>query len=298
MKIDDLIFDEDLLEKEIPTEEQEIIIEEEEIPEQNPQKQEENDDTAKVFFNALVEKGYFEEDPNFDGSYDSLDSKLESLPLMIQENILNQVNPELKDVLEFILEGKNNLSREEVFNFIKSQENSIETADEAREFLEGIYKSKNLTQRAIDAQLDDMEEEGTLLEEAKKIKESYIKDQIKEKQTLNLKEQERQKAFNDSLVNEINSFDANKQKLIKNTLSNINSIVKEISQDPKKYISFVDVLTRYKDGKFDFSDIEQKGSSKTAASLKESLSKANIKSSIVNSGSKPNLREEDLKLTL
>lgn len=288
MNIDDIVFDVDTLDKEVEVEETQEETKEEstEIEDQNESGDTDETDVApKAFFNALVDKGYFKEDPDFNGSYESLDEKIEELPQLIKESLLSQVNPEVEDVLHFILEGKQNLTREELIEFINAGNTEIETADDARNFLAEVYRKQGMKERAIEAQLDDLEEDNGLLEEAKKFANTQNENKIQEKQKLNRELEEQQTRFNETLVDEINNYPTEKQKQIKSTITNVGKIVGEISKDPKKYVKFVEVLSRYKNGEFDFSDIEKKGASNSTQRLKETLNKSAFSSASQNGAS-------------
>lgn len=279
----------------------------------------ENADALAVqTFNQLKEHGIIDDDPNnpFDGSWEKIDQALATLPNRILATMVEEA-PEIgKQLIKFAFSSEN-LTVEDFKQFAKTYldevENTtseIETMDEAREYLETIYKERGMRPSAIRAALDALEEDDALIEEAKqesdKNKENKHKqtDQlIAQKQKEDFDRAESQRQFVSKISEELESTGWNKQRVerIKTIMSNNNlgTLLNKTIASPKAIVKLADFLDYYdeKTGDIDYSKFMTKAETKQAKSFKEKVEQAintpnsNTKSTLTN----PNQDWDDLE---
>lgn len=233
------------------------------------------DETASFLYEVFKERGIIE-DEDFDGTEEWIEQKLGEYPQRVKEGILNSVPSETKDFVELLL-TKPNLTREDFVkfydDFLNDEQPVVDSIDEARDFLESKLKEQGLRANAIKAQLDDLEDEGLLLDEAKK----YLESETKTSKNLqNVKQElgEQQTAYNqfmENVVKEVEQFPEARRETIKRTMGNVSAIVNEISQSPSAYVELVNLLSYYKDGKFDLTTFKKQAQTEVTKSLKDKL---------------------------
>lgn len=240
----------------------------------------EADPTAQVAFEIYQQQGLIPEDVEFDGTFEQLEEYLQDAPNRVKNEILASVPSKAKDFVELIL-TKPDMSDEDFSQyyekFLNDHRPTIETADDARAYLTEVYKKQGLRERSISAQLDDMEDDGTLLDTAKDIlskEPSPIRKELETtKQQLADQEASTQK-FVSEVDTVIKTYSAPRQKAIREV--NVSQVVSEISKNPKAYAQFLDILTYYKNGNFDLSVFEKQGATTAVNSLKDRLSQKSI----------------------
>lgn len=226
-------------------------------------------ETAKVIFEQLVEEQVLPDDSEFDGSWESLRKNISELPQKILNSIIETRNDVSKDVLRYIFTS-NNISKDEMLNFIEtnmkeiSEESvSIDTLDSAREYLETLYKERGLKPKVIEATLAVLEEDQTLLDEAKEefekkklASKTNTEKLIAEKENEELKARQQRMEFTNSIIETLNStgWKPNKVEAIKQRIANneINPILAEIFKSPKALIKMVDFIGYYKNGDIEY----------------------------------------------
>lgn len=240
---------------------------------------------AKATYEEFLERGYITEsdDDKFDGSFDWINKNLESLPQRVQQDLIQSVPQEGRDLIEFVLEAGQNLTKDKLVSFYKDylsdEQSSVETDDEAREFLESVYKTKGMRDKAIAAQLDDLEDENQLLTEAQKelsLQESKVKKHIEEAKQMSAQQIKAQQDWNNSVEQHIQSLPAKQQKIVAETANKARDIVNEVSGKPDAYVELLKFLSYYKNGKFDLSTLEKEVATKTVSGLQNKLAAAKI----------------------
>ena len=296
-----MILDEEAIEfaplEETPTEQSELDVQNETDQEESVEQEEtpqENDELAKFTYEEYKNRGLIveTEDNPFDGTLDWIEKQMDELPSIVQNNLISKLPTEARDFVDLLL-TKPNLTKEDFKqfyqDFLNDESPVVETVDEARTFLESVYAEKGLKPKAIQAQLDDLEDDGQLLDEAKKEldkKGSVIKANL---QTIKQQEAEYQKQHTEFLTSvqiEIGTYSPVRQKAIKEIAPNVSQIVNDISSNPKAYTQLLDILTYYKDGKFDLSKFEKQAETKVVNKFKDRLSSVQISTERKDAGKK------------
>lgn len=321
---EELVFDLDeaVQEKEPGQEKTEEIVIEEESKDNSKDESSTYSDNADPLaiqtYQHLKEKNIIFEDEStkFDGTWETLEEQLESIPERVLNTMIQQA-PELgKQLIKFAFSSEN-ITLEDFKEFTKAyiEENSqpsteIDNMDEAREYLENVYKSRGMRPSAVRAALDALEEDELLIEEAKlelekdaKTKTKATDEIIAKKQNEDAQRYQDQQKFVQSISTELNETGWQKERVerVKKVMSggNISTILTEISKSPKAFIKLADFLDYYnKDTKdIDYSKFMTKAETKEALSFKDKVDKvvntpnSNTKSTLTN----PNSDWDDLE---
>jgi hypothetical protein len=286
---DNLIPDFDLpvleLEQELGTEVQEAVKEET----KETIVTEDIDPKAKAYFEELKSRGYVDESKEFQGTWEELDEYFDTLPQQVLDSVVQSLPEVSKDVMRFIATAGENITKDEMKNFFNTyfeeQENkslNIETADDAREFLENHFKELGLRPKAITSTLDALEEDDELLDEAKKIfeeknKESKVNKIIEDKNNQNTEKEQQLKERVEKIQEELKTIGW-KQEVVKEVTkvlsgNNLNTNLTKIITNPKGLIQLANLTRLYneKTGEFDLSAFVKQIETKTTTSLKDRL---------------------------
>jgi len=269
-----------------PVEEiQEVEETVEEIQEEE-QESEQSEPLANLVYQTLVEQGYLDEDPDFNGSLDYIDEKLQELPKKYIDDTINSLPEHTRKVLQYVT--TENVTEDEFKNYLKEfikEENQIDisSSDSARSFLEEKLKQQGLRPAAIQAQLDDLEDSDELLTEAEKILNAEKKktDQLQEQKIQQNQEQaKQQQEFMSSIQNTLkeSNWDKPKQEAILKTMPKANEIIYKASGKPKAYLQIIDFLASFNGEEFDVSKFETKAKSKATEEIKTRLEKSGFSS--------------------
>jgi len=277
---------------------QEEVIEDEEIQEEAPvsdlpeeelpEGPTEGDPLARVAFDSLVEKGILEPDSDFKKSFEELDSKFEGLPNKLLRSAIDELPDHSQTILKFIASAGTNLTADELQTFIKEYYKEqdtpeISTADEARSYLEQQFKTQGLRPSAIQAQLDELEDEGKLEEEAGKLLKSKNKvtdTLLQEKELENSKIVQAQKDFNVSVQTALQETTWSKpqREKVLQVIPKANQILNDVIKTPKAYLQLMDLLSMFDGKEFDLEHIKKQGESRVSSSIKEKLEKSGFSS--------------------
>lgn len=227
------------------------------------------DPAAIAVYEQLVEKGYVDNDEDFDGTWDQLDSNLENLPQRVLNSLVANTSDVSKDIVRFVF-SSDNITAEEILEFVKTnyeesniQSVEIETMDDARSFLERTYKERGMKPRAAEAAIAALEEDDLLLEEAK---EEYQKvaanAKPKTEALIAAKENETAAAiesknkFTADIITELNNtgWKPNKIEEVKNRIAKneVNQLLTDIFKSPKAFVKMVDFIGYFKDGDINY----------------------------------------------
>lgn len=276
------------------------------------------DPLAVQTFNQLKEHGIIDEDPNnpFDGSWDKIDEALATLPNRVLATLVEQAPDIGKQLVKFAFSSEK-LTVEDFKEFaktyldeIQNETSEIETMDEAREYLESVYKERGMRPSAIRAALDALEEDDALIEEAttesnknKETKHKQTDQIIAQKQQEDFDRAQSQREFVSKVSNELENTGWNKQRVerVKSIMSNNNlgTLLNKTIASPKAIVKLADFLDYYdeKTGDIDYSKFMTKAETKQAKSFKEKVEQAintpnsNTKSTLTN----PNQDWDDLE---
>lgn len=287
----------------LPTLELDEIIETEEITditeEQEPIVTQEADPKAKAYFEELKSRGYVDESKEFNGTWEELDQYFDTLPQQVLDSVVQSLPEVSKDVMRFIATAGENITKEEMKNFFdtyfqeqESKSLTIDTSDDAREFLENHYKELGLRPKAISTTLDTLEEDDELLDEAKKIfeeknKQSNVTKLIEEKNKQNTEQQEQAKQRVQKIQEELKTIgwkpDVVKEVTTVLSGNNLNANLTKIITNPKGLIQLANLTRLYNDktGEFDLSAFIKQIETKPTTSLKDRLENEAFSSSSV-----------------
>lgn len=287
-----------------------IVLEEEDlnvdqvVEEQEPKteeietgQQEIADPLAYSFYEELVNRGYLDETSDFKGSWEELDSMIADLPQRVLNSVIATMPDESKQILKFVAAAGQDLTKDELkkfFNtyFEESSAPDVSTNDSARAYLESVLEEQGLKPRAIQAQLDALEDEDALIEEAKKVlnsKTASTEEIIRQKEQEVREKRQAQQNFVRSIQEEIKSQGWRPERVAKvqTVFSEVNTILNQVASNPKAYVQLVDLLTYFDPNKkeFDLSVLTKKAESKAASTLKDNITKNGFSSSGSRSGS-------------
>lgn len=260
---------------------------------------------ARVAFESLVEKGILEPDENFKGTFEELDSKFESLPNKLLRSAIDELPEHSQQILKFIATAGQNLQPEELRNFIKEFYNEqdlpdVSTLDSARSYMEAHLKATTgLRESAIRVQLDELEDEGTLIEEAEKVlksKATKTDKLIQDKEEANKQLADEQRQFVQSVntaLQETTWSKAQQQKVLQ-TIPKTNNILNEVVKNPKAYVQLIDFLAGFNGKEFDIERFRKQGESRTISTVKERLEKSGFSSASSKTQSTTDVPQDDL----
>lgn len=274
--------------------ESDVILQlEEDTQEQTQEESQENqeqleapevDPLAQATYESLVEKGIIDADEAFDGSFNYLDEQFEQLPSKLLKSAIDDLPEHSQTVLKFIAAAGSNLDPDELKEFLKTYIGEqdvpdVSSIDAARSYLETELRNQGLRPNAIQAQLDDLEDSDELVSEAEKLLKS------KEKKTTTLIQNKEesvqataraQKEFVQSVnttLSEIGWSKPQQQKVLQ-MIPNANNVLNEVVKSPKAYVQLMDLLSKFNGKEFDLGDIEKRGESRAASTLKDKITKS------------------------
>lgn len=247
----------------------------------------EPDPLAQATYDKYVELGIIDEDEEFDGTFEYIEQKMEELPKKALQQALDQLPQESQAVLQFIATAGKNVDKKELFDFVKQwyteEQTEFETEDEARTFLETKLKAQGLGSKSIQVELDDLEDDGKLLEKANKLlKEDGSKSSksIEAKAAQNQQIKQQQQQFYSSIAEELKTLNYSKKKTeqIQTTIPKANQILSEVIKNPKAYVQLIDVLSTFNGKEFNFDTFVKQGESKAVSSIKQAMEKSGVSS--------------------
>lgn len=276
----------------------------EEAPQEEVQEEviEEGDPLAKSVYEQLLEKGYIDDEVPFDGTFNYIDERLSELPQKLLRSAIEQLPDESQKLLKFVSEAGADLTKKELKEFFtaylaEEDDIKVDSLDQARTLLEEDLKAKGLRSGAIQAQLDELEEDGLLLEEAEKIQKAKLKktDKILADKIQSRKDKEEsQRIYVSHIKEELEKtkWSKERQQKITQAIPKANEILNKIINTPKAYVQFIDLLTRFDGQQFDLEDFRKQGESRGTSSIKAAIVKNGFSSAgAASSGSKSELAD-------
>lgn len=246
------------------------------------------DPLAQATYESLVEKGLLEEDESFNGTFEYIDEKLEGLPSKLLKSAIDDLPEHSQSVLKYIATAGTNLTTDELKTFMKEYLGEqdvpdVTSLDTARSFMEDHLRSQGLREKAIQAQLDDLEDSDELISEAEKL----IKSREKKTETLiQNKEQENQQLIQDqkAFVTSVNTtltetgWSKTQQDKVRQIIPKTNEVLNQIVKSPKAYVQLMDLLTKFNGTEFDLEDYKKQGEARTASTIKDKITKSGFTS--------------------
>lgn len=257
----------------------------------------EEDGTALALYKTLIDKGILNEDKAYDGSWEKLDEYISELPQRIADDIIEEAPELTKKIIEFAFVSGENITKDSLKTFMKTYLDDIEAAtaeidvstnESARAFLKE-HLSKSLKPVAVEAALDAMEDDGSIIEEAKARAEEAKKQNnhqsLIDKQaeanrlaqeratqrTLGIQKELLSDKYSKEVVNQITSFWKN---------NDVNDIIREAFNNPKAFIQLNLLLHKYnKETKeFDFDSFIKEAATPAVNKIKNNILKDNFSS--------------------
>lgn len=259
---------------------------------------ESNDDfepDAQAAFETFKRLGVIDDD-KFDGSFESIQTALEereqNRTAEVAQAFIEQAPEKYRKLLQLVYneidDNDGDVSADKLQEFVDAfKEDSsvgrIRDEDDARNFLEKIYLDKGMRPAAVKAQLDDLEMDDELINEAKK----EMKVHEEKRQNELLKEQEeryreieqKREVFMQHLEKEFQSSGWQPQRvnIVKNTLAQTKDIMAKVSSSPKAVMQFADFLSHYKNGEFDIESYSKQAASKQVQQFKDNIVKSSFR---------------------
>lgn len=270
------------------------------------------DDRVKVLYDILVDSNVIGDIEDFEPTVENFEALVEQLP----EHFFMQAVSNLPEPVQVLLEyGMNNpdLTAEDLGQFFvnylaPSEFQEPETDDEAIDFLKPILRSNKLftSEAKVDKYLEDLLDEGTLLDKAKEVYNEYeqnrvaeMQEQMEQAKAVKQQQEEQQRMFYEQLYDTVENLDWDKEKK-KEVLNNLhpgevqrkNSI---IMQSPKAIVQLADIYSYFNEatGEFDFSEFGIRKLSKKLDSQKQSMQKDKISSHLSNLKSGQNAKSNE-----
>lgn len=260
---------------------------------------EESIEAAKAVFTTLVHKGIIPDDKDFDGSWTKLEESLTSLPDRIAEDIIDSAPDITKKVLEFAFAAGETITKDALKNFVNTYLEDIDnsekdvdvtTVEGARAFMKEQL-SKSLKPVAVEAALDAMEDDESLVTEAKAKLEDVKKTNnhqklIDDKNTENVQAAERVKQKTLAIQKELVTDNYSKEaiQVITNYLSDknnkVNTILKQALDEPKALVQLVHFLTKFDDKtkQFNFEGFVKEAATPAVLTAKKNILKDSFSS--------------------
>lgn len=250
---------------------EDVIMSDSKEEDSKPEYGENADAAAVAIFEELVNKGILDESDrqSFDGSWEKIEESLDTLPQRVLNGIIQQAPDLTKNVIRFAF-SSDNITRDDLVNFLntyleetKPENVDLSTMDDARDYLYKVYEERGLKPKAINAALDSLEDEGDLLDEAKKEYEKLQQEKqktpksenlIAEKENEKLQQIQQRNQFIASLNDELEATGWKPTKInqIRQNFTNVNQILQDVYKNPKSLVKLVDFLTYYNNGDIDY----------------------------------------------
>lgn len=177
----------------------------------------------------------------------------EDIPAKVLEKLLGNLSADAKEIAEVIFRT-GNVTKDEIKEFLNRGEKPDEYDNEAEARVYLRDKLINVVgEDDIDEYLDGLEDKGKLLEKANNFKSKEVEDNktkyLKELEERNAAEQKRMTEYMTALNKEFESIQwsetfKNKVVQVANP-EKVNTILNEISANPKVYLEFLGILSTY-----------------------------------------------------
>ena len=292
------------LDFEVDLDEEEIVdTPEEETSEEPIEKEEEKeevsdeietDDDAIGVYKTLVDKGIVSESEDFKGTWEEIDSMMDSLPEKAMDAVIESMPDTAKSLVEFAL-NKPNVTLEDLKEFVslveKDQEVSlvIDNLDKAKDLIRKEYGS-SFDEDVIESMLDTLEDKGEDYV-IKKAKELQTKKELQAEKLLEATKSEKvamleqQKKFTQTLNTELSNLNykpsrvqAIRQNLNPQVIARKNEMIR---QSPKAILALADIYSYFNEEtkEFDLSALSKETESKAASRIKDKMIRDNFNSS-------------------
>lgn len=250
-----------------------------------------------IFYNFLVENKFIDNDEEFDGSPEKLESYMQTIGYQAFNKVAENMGEDGKNLLRFALSLGEDATKERLQEFFSVRANIPEIDfndyDEVRAFLKDFYIATNqYDEDDVDDRIEILEKKGKLNEYAERHYNelmnnvsAYEEQQIQEEQR---KQQAKQEVFN-SVRSELMSYDwsLEKKKQVADKLNSkefkrVNSM---IQSSPKALIQLADLYTYFDEEKkeFDLSRlVDKRQATKEAQKKLDNIEKNSFSSSLSN----------------
>lgn len=274
----------ELAELEGETSEEEEEEEEEETTKNKPEPEE----GAEGVYKTLIDKGYIQEDEEFDGTYSKIDSYFDGIKTSTRESLLNEVPSTGKEIVEFILNGGDTLKDEDVLNFVQKYNAANETVEvteaNAEEIVKENFKTLGFDDEMIEVNIELMRDKKLLESKAKEIVESQKPDLTKEIEEVRVQREQkeaREREFFSNLNTEIESskFSSKRKTEVQNAIRKdlVTDVILKAIENPKTYLQLVNLALSFQEDKgFVVEEFVKQAATKEVKKLKENIVKDNF----------------------
>lgn len=245
------------------------------------------DPNAYGIYQTMVEKNYLSPDENFKGTWQEVDEIFEQLPDRVFQGVIDNLNPNLKAVLEFGY-SKENVTTEDLAEFFQKTyvpEVDITTEEGQILFLTNELKTEGKEEEAADL-IELWKEKGLLEARAKKYNETKqaraakaAEEELAQVKQAKAQKQAQAKAFKKSITQEVEATEwkpARKQAVLNEIFSGgMKTKSQEISKHPKAFYQLADFLTYFdsKTGAFDLEAYTTQGLTPATKQVKSKIEK-------------------------
>lgn len=259
------------------------------------------DDRVKALYDILVDSNIIGDIDDFKPTVDNFQNLVDQLP----EHFFMRAVSGLPEHLQVLLEyGLNNpeSSPEDLNEFFvnylaPSEIQEPETDDEAIDFLKPILLQNKLftSESKVDKYLEDLLEEGTLLDKAIEVYNEYesnrnaeMQEQLEQVKIARQQEQQQQQEYYEQLYDTVDSLDWDKDRksivlnnLMPNEVQRKNQL---IMQSPKAVVQLADIYSYFNEekGEFEFDNFGIRKVSNKLQSQKDKIQKDKISSHLSN----------------
>lgn len=243
-----------------------------------------DNNVSTLFYNKLVEEGIADEvKDKSEYTWEDIDSTIQNyknnLPDQIAQTLINQLPEEAQDLIDYVL-NKPNLTKEDLSSFYQeyledASSMNVNDDESARKVLYKEY-SKSFRKSAVEAMLDALEDDGELINEAKKLQPKY-KEKLNSLKESNKESKLRQEQFATDLNKEFSesTWSNSKVRQLKKDLftGRTNEILNDIKGSPKAIIQLADFATYYnaETKSFDFDKFVQKAQQKDVKTFRQRI---------------------------
>jgi hypothetical protein len=250
---------------------------------------------AQAAFETFKRLGVIDED-KFDGSFESIQTALEereqNRTAEVAQAFIEQAPEKYRKLLQLVYneidDNDGDVSADKLQEFVDAFKEDgsvgrIRDEDDARNFLEKIYLDKGMRPAAVKAQLDDLEMDDELIDEAKK--EMKVHEEKRQNELLKQQEEryneieQKREVFMQHLDKEFQNSGWQPQRvnIVKNTLAQTKDIMAKVSSSPKAVMQFADFLSHYKNGEFDVESYSKQAASKQVQQFKDNIVKSSFR---------------------
>lgn len=268
---------------------------EEEGEEDKPSYAKNADEIAIGTYKTLIEKNFIEEDAEFDGTWDSLDKIVSSLPTRVAHALIAQAPPVTQSLIQYALSGGEGMTLDKLegfFNAVKDTTDSadvdISTIDGARKYIRQQMIAQGEDPEDAEDYIDVLEDKGegklfskakTLLEKEQNVKHSKAQQLMQQEAAEKAQREEYQKRFMQSIEEELSQtgYRNDRMNKIRNEIltGSMNKKAHMANSSPKALTQLADFFTYFDEAKgvFDLTSYKKHIAGKEVENIKNNIAR-------------------------